>query len=231
MAKDMAAFANALGGVVLIGTSKDDEPLAYPGIPRDFAERLSDGFSDAHARHLSPKPPNVERIIVAIPDSDKVLLAVNVHPFSDQIVGAKTGSNSWRFPVRVGADTNDLEPAMLPLYAAAIRRNIILVGSINPSSDKISLCFRNPTNTQTADPVYYEAGLRDVSVDKNVMVIVLIEDVTRTHQIPLDDIDSVWDSGSGPNPHWIIRVRGHFSGTNSALRKYHSNPTNANIAR
>ena len=67
MAKDMAAFANALGGVILVGTSKDDEPLAYPGVSRDFAERLSDGFADAHARHLSPKPPMIERLILRYP--------------------------------------------------------------------------------------------------------------------------------------------------------------------
>lgn len=81
MAKDMAAFANALGGVILVGTSEDDKPLAYPGVSRDFAERLSDGFADAHAHHLSPKPPTIEPVIVAIPNSDRVLFAVNVHPF------------------------------------------------------------------------------------------------------------------------------------------------------
>lgn len=231
MAKDMAAFANALGGVVLVGTSKDDEPLAYPGIPRDFAERLSDGFSDAHARHLSPKPPAIERVIVAIPDSDKVLFAVNVHPFSDQIIGARTGPNSWRFPVRVGADTNDLEPAMLPLYATPIRRNLILLGNIDSKTDKITICFRNPTNSQTRDPIYYDAGLREILIHKNVVVVALAEDVRRTHSIPLDDIDGVWDSGSDSAPNWIIRVRGHFGGDNPALRKYHSNPTNANVGR
>jgi hypothetical protein len=81
MAKDMAAFANAFGGVILVGTSKDDEPLAYPGISRDFAERLSDGFADAHARHLSPKPPMIERLILRYPIATRSSLRSTCTPF------------------------------------------------------------------------------------------------------------------------------------------------------
>jgi hypothetical protein len=230
MAKDMAAFANALGGVILVGTSKDDEPLAYPGISRDFANRLSDGFADAHARHLSPKPPTIERLILQIPHNNNVMFVVNVQPFADQIVAAKIDRDSWRFPVRVGTDTNYLEPAMLPLYATAIRRNAILLGGINPNTDKVQICFRNPTSTSTRDPIYYDAALRDVLITRNVVVITLTEDVSRTHRIPLDDVDGVWDSGTDSNPVWIVRVLGHFSGDNAARRKYHSNPRNARIS-
>src|SRR5262245_22773017 len=41
MAKDIAAFANGLGGVVLVGSTRDDQALGYPGLRRPFAEQLS----------------------------------------------------------------------------------------------------------------------------------------------------------------------------------------------
>lgn len=119
---------------------------------------------------------------------------------------------------------------MLPLYATPIRRNLILLGNINPKSDGIKICFR-PWSTSTRDPVYYDAGLREILVERNVVTIVLTEDVRCLHRIPLDDIDTIWDSGTDSTPSWIMRVLGHFSGDNPSQRKYHSNPRNANMGR
>lgn len=231
MAKDIAAFANALGGVILIGTSRDHEPLGYPGISRDFAERLSTAFDDTHARHLSPKPPVVEREIFRAPDSGQFMLAVNVYPFADQIVGARVSPNVWRFPVRVGANTNDLEPAMLPLYTTSIRRNAILLGNIDSAKDGIRVSARNPSNHWESNPFYWDAKIVDIVLPRNILVL----DVSLTSgsapircQIPLDDVECVWDSGYPNPPVWIVRVLGHFDSTN---RKYHSNPSNAAVAR
>ncbi len=226
MAKDMAAFANALGGVILIGTSRDGDPLAYPGIARTYADQLSDRFADTHARHLSPKPPIIERIIFDAPASGTVLLAVNVHPFADQIVGARVDTNVWRFPIRVGADTNDLEPAMLPLYASAVRRNIILLENIDRARDKVRICFRNPRNTTNAQPSYLAAKIHSIDISKNVLVVTLENESDTYHRIPLDDIECVWDSAHN-YADWVVRVLGHFGG--DARREYHSNPSNTTM--
>jgi hypothetical protein len=231
MAKDIAAFANAFGGVILIGTSRDEDPLDYPGISRDFADKLSNAFDDTHAKHLSPKPPIVERHIFPAPHTGQFMLAVNVHPFADQIVGARVNTNVWRFPVRVGAQTNDLEPAMLPLYTSSIRRKIILLASIDPSKDTTKICARYPGNQLDVNPVYLDARIYEIVVPKNLLLAYV---TLGTHsapamcQIPLDDIDCIWDSGY-PNPAiWIIRVLGHFD---TSMKRYHSNPSNATIAR
>ena len=237
MAKDIAAFANALGGVILIGTSKDDQPLTYPGIPRELAERIWEGFADAHARHLSPKPPGIEHLIFPLPGSERVMLAVNVQPFADQIVGARVDQHvwvfpehkiaAWRFPVRVGVDTSFLEPAMLPLYTTSVRRNLILLGNIDLQHDEISICFRTPTNNSSRDPLYWKAVLRNIIIEKNVVTVSLEEQLDIAHRIPIDDIDCIWDSGARGKPEWVVRVLGHFSGDQPARRTYHSNPSNA----
>lgn len=229
MAKDMAAFANALGGVVLIGTSRDDEPLAYPGMAPDFAERLLEGFADAQVRHLSPSPPVVERKIFDAPNARAagfVLLAVNVHPFAEQIVGARVAPNVWRFPVRVGADTNFLEPSMLPLYTNAVRRNTLLLERIDWSRDTVELCIRHPRNQTSAEPSYVRASIHSLDVTKNTVVVTLQNESTTFHRIPLDDVDCVWERGTpGGVSAWVIRLLGHFDG-NGGQRRYHSNPRN-----
>lgn len=236
----MAAFANTLGGVILIGTSKDDERLDYPGIPLDVAERLSEGFADAHARHLSPKPPTIERVIVPLPGTDRVMLAINVHAFSDSIVGAKVKQDiwvfperevsAWRFPVRVGVDTNFLEPAMLPLYSATVRRHVVLLGTIDQHNSNVEICFRNPSNKQTKEPLHWRITKFHVIMNRNVLVIHLEEAPAHEHRVPLDDIDCVWDSGTYESPRWRIRVLGMFGGDNPGSRRYHSNPSNATFA-
>lgn len=232
MAKDIAAFANALGGVLLIGTTKDDEPLGYPGLRRDFAETLSDAFADAHARHLSPKPPVVERAIFDAPDAKApgfVLLAINVHPFAEQLVGARVDTDVWRFPVRVGVDTNYLEPAMLPLYTTAVRRNTLLLERIDWAKDRVQLCIRHPRNQTNAEPSYLRATIEKLDVTRNTVVITLENESTTFHRIPLDDVDCVWESGTpGVISEWVVRLLGHFDGA-GAQRRYHSNPRNTVI--
>jgi predicted HTH transcriptional regulator len=75
-AKDMATFANAFGGVVLIGTKSADGVLTHPGISRSHAARMAEVYEQA-AKDLCSPPPIVCPNIVQIPDNDHVLLAVN----------------------------------------------------------------------------------------------------------------------------------------------------------
>ena len=142
MAKDMAAFANALGGAIIIGTSADNAPLDYPGLPRAFAETLANEFDLTLRSDLSPKP-SVEPVIVDSPLANgNVVLAINVYPYPDQVVGAGWDADVWRFPVRTGSQTTFRDPAMLPLYTAASRRVAILLGGI-PNGEQISVHLSN----------------------------------------------------------------------------------------
>jgi hypothetical protein len=217
MAKDVAAFANAFGGVLLIGTTEDGEPLDYPGAEREFVERLSQAFDDAHGELLSPKP-FIERVLVYAPASDgRVLLAVNVHPFPDQIIGARLDKDGWRFPMRVGARTQFVEPAMLPLYTAEIRRTMILLSGIDPLTGKAQLCHRNPRNQTNPIPSYADVRVAEIDVSQNRATLERVENGGRIY-IPLNDIELVWHNGSA----WVIKVAGFVD----ERCVYHSNPSN-----
>jgi predicted HTH transcriptional regulator len=59
MAKDVAAFANASGGVILVGAIEDRARrivARYSPMERDLAKRVCDAFNHATRDLCSPKP-------------------------------------------------------------------------------------------------------------------------------------------------------------------------------
>ncbi|HEY2515734.1 MAG TPA: ATP-binding protein, partial [Polyangiaceae bacterium] len=57
MAKDVAAFANHLGGTLLIGAKEVDGKIGeYNGVPPELAEKIRTGFSLATKERCSPRP-------------------------------------------------------------------------------------------------------------------------------------------------------------------------------
>jgi hypothetical protein len=201
MAKDMAAFANAMGGAIIIGTTSDDAPLGYPGLPPAFAETLSNEFDLTLRSDLSPKPL-VERCLVDSPLANgNVVLAINVDPYPDQVVGARDGGDSWRFPVRTGAQTTYRDPAMLPLFDARSRRAAILLDRI-PAGALVSVSFQN-----TAGVVINPSGLKTfVGVDSGINVVKL-ENRQQTPHVaewyPLDQVLTVYLSAERV---WRVKI-------------------------
>jgi hypothetical protein len=197
MAKDMAAFANAMGGAIIIGTTADDQPLGYPGLPRGFAENLSNEFDLTLRSDLSPKPL-VERCIVDSPlDNGNVVLAINVHPYSEQVVGARDGAESWRFPVRTGAQTTYRDPAMLPLFDAKSRRAAILLDRIQLGAT-ISIALHNVAGAiNPAGPRIF----RGVDYDINVVKFETQQHVPDWH--PLDQVITVFYGADGV---WRVKI-------------------------
>jgi hypothetical protein len=197
MAKDMAAFANAMGGAIIIGTTADDEPLGYPGLPRAFAEDLSNHYDLTLRSDLSPKP-FVEPLIVDSPLANgNVVLAVNVHPYPDQVVGARGDDPWWRFPVRTGAQTIYRDPAMLPLFDAKSRRATILLDRI-PLGANISIALHNVAGVITAAA---PRVFRGVDYNINVVKFETAQHVPDWH--PLDQVITVFHGADGA---WRVKI-------------------------
>jgi len=76
-AKDVAAFSNAIGGVLLIGAHDKTGHLAYPGIVRQSVKDIQ-GIYEAAAQLCSPSP-----IVDVIPIPARNVVAVNVEPYLD----------------------------------------------------------------------------------------------------------------------------------------------------
>lgn len=218
MAKDIAAFANHLGGVLLIGAHQKGRKVELPGIAADEAERYSLQYRNIARDKCSPSAIVSARII-GIPESQTgALLAVNVEPMPDQIVGAmfyrtnqnneKKSSDAWRFFVRVGEDNKPIKPEHLAMYMnPAMRRKIIHLEAI-PKNVQKRVIWRQSTNSWRDPPENLEVRTLDVDLEHNVVEIARDEGsvATRT-RIPLDDVDAVWESAPDT---WCIRVTGWF---------------------
>jgi predicted HTH transcriptional regulator len=142
-AKDIAAFANRLGGVILVGADceKDKTKLEYVGLERQTTAEVTEIYEKA-ALLCSP-PQNVNVVSLQSPDG-KPLVAINIDPSLDQIVGspvAAKGGNlikgAWRFPVRRGSVTDFVDPHNLAQYMN--RRPAARTSSSIRSHDRTSL--------------------------------------------------------------------------------------------
>lgn len=97
-ARDVAQFANASGGTVIVGAEEDAEVFArYCGLanPALVAERLDNIVK----HHLSPVP--IIEIVVLQPQEDRAILVANIPP-STRVVARHENHRSYEFLIRAG---------------------------------------------------------------------------------------------------------------------------------
>jgi hypothetical protein len=137
-AKDVGAFANHLGGTLLIGAREDDGRLAaYVGLSAVDSAAAVEAYSAAVEQRCLPKPL-VDFEEYGLDDGRKVL-AVNVWP-SLELVGVKVradraaegwGGEAHVFPVRVGSHTTFLRPTEIAMYMTPhVRRAAVLLSKV-----------------------------------------------------------------------------------------------------
>jgi hypothetical protein len=116
-AKDVAAFANHLGGTLLIGAKETAGVVGeYEPLDESTANSIQKGFSQAVRERCSPRPlVNFARV----PCGVGWVLAVNVWPYIGQVVGVRVkadktadgfGDDAYAFPMRTGVDSSYLLP-------------------------------------------------------------------------------------------------------------------------
>jgi hypothetical protein len=194
-AKDVAAFANHLGGTLLIGASEANGRLhGYAGMPAADATTCRDGYSKAVADRCQPRPAVDFEEYEDPNDPTKRVVAINVQP-SLNLVGVKVngdksaegyGGAAYVFPVRSGTDARYLEPGQLAMFMTPqIRRVAVMLARIPVDADVDILGNGSPYNT-TFVSVQEEENLIRVRMPDNMYRI-----------LPLDLVRSVYKNSAG----------------------------------
>lgn len=233
LAKDVAAFANAAGGTIVIGAQENKTTNTLQAwVPMTLADASADkkSIDAAILAHCSPLPTFDPQVIQRTP-TDWVV-AVNVWPYDLLPVGVRLPVDpafgkqwdAWAFFVRSGTQTNILtaeEASMLML--PAVRRTIILLGTIPVGKKQgVSVHFQMPQMTPvSAQSKVSYLDLVDVKPLQNVAIFIAhqvnqpgshpVAHGTHLH-IPLPAIDLVWPLASGS---WAMRIKGQIHSVNN----------------
>ncbi len=211
MAKDVAAFANASGGVILVGGCEVRGTLSlYKAVPRAEVPRIKDTYEMAVRDHCSPVPI-VDVVPIPLTDGSGSVVAVNVLPFPGAVVGVlwgKGGVPTFSFPLRVASQTKWLRPEQIPMLTIPdLRRKIILLDAI-PADErsKVDLVERRGDQPRMSKPRHVSLD----SIDPLGGSVTVSErgasGDTMSFTIPVDAIDLVWKSRG----RWLISFRGQL---------------------
>ena len=195
LAKDVAAFANHLGGTLLIGAQENKGQLvSYIGMTPAEAGDVRDKFSKAVKDRCQP-PPLVDFAEYDHPDDNtQRIVAVNVWP-SLQLVGVKVAANkdkegyggdAFTFPLRSGTDATYLTPVQIPMYMTPQVRRIVVMLSKVPIGAEVRITFpaRNHEFVSVLEAVVEEENVARFKTREG----------TPAPAIPLDCITTVYES-------------------------------------
>lgn len=223
-AKDIAAFANVNGGIILIGAIEDKNSgllVSYKPLSEEDAREAQKSYEAANQDLCSPVPIVDTRIIRIV---GGCVLAVTVSPFPGQVVGIKVisdkqthgkGLTTWAFPIRQGTQTDYLRPEHTAMLMSAKTRIIAIGLSRIPLRQGVSirLCYRAVIGTPLAIPaettIYARAEFHECRVIEN-RVLLYVENPNQREMspvnIPLDAIQSVWQGANSYQ--WDIALGG-----------------------
>lgn len=205
-AKDVAAFANHLGGCILIGASEHKGQLAkYVGLTQAEAGKVRDEYSKAVAQRCQP-PPTVDFEEYEDPtDSTKRIVAINVWP-SLNLIGVKInttkdtegwGGPAYAYPVRSGTDATYLQPVQLPMYITPqVRRIAVMMSRIQKGA--IVQLIETRLDNSKIDKAYIFDGVEE---EANLVRFQTRDGTPTSLHVPLDRILSVYE---GPDSVWRV---------------------------
>lgn len=209
LATDLAAFANAAGGVLLVGAKENPPGVLEQYVTVDHATAMQVVEAYQRATKLcSPKPVFDAR---PLPLDAGFVVAVNVEPYAAPPIGVaqpnQAGEKWWACPVRRGNATHNLRPEELATIMEPRHRRISLVlqriapapGDPHP---KVQVLARAMTG---------QHFLWVMRVEAEASLLVLRRDTSQYDcYVPLDLVEAVWRHGV--QGHLMISVRGRFQG-------------------
>jgi Putative DNA-binding domain len=217
LAKDIAAFANALGGTVLVGAVEDRRRATlgcYKPIQRlEDAEKLKRAYELAITQRCVPQPvAEVVRI-----ETDPTVhptghvVAVNVYAAANAPIGVRwdqSGSQSFAFPLRTATQAYFMPPTEIAmLMVPQVRRVAVLLEKI-PQNERSDMEIQH--STPQGAPLSFTANFRGIDDDLTTATFGSTSGPLATSTIPLDKITAVWRRD---DRHWYISVDGFLSGS------------------
>jgi hypothetical protein len=207
MAKDIAAFANHLGGTLLIGAIEQGEVLRqYHGVPSKITGQVITDYQTAVANRCWPRPVIDPELYQHPSDSTKNIIALNVQPSLDlvsvSLKGDKAfegyGGDAYVFPVRSGNLTRYLIPGQIAMFMTPqIRRVAVMIARI-PSHATVNIVEeRINTFKGTRTLQSHERRFVTLSEEDNLVTFLDAAPSEAAHHIPLDLIRSVYRDANG----------------------------------
>jgi len=188
-ARDVASFANHLGGTLLIGAHEQNGGVgAYSPMTQKQAQQARDMYSKAVTERCRPKPLFDFEMFQS---DGGFVLAVNVWP-STVLIGVIVkvhkpdegyGGESFVFPVRVGSDTDPhIEPEKLAMYMLPeVRRNFILIS-------RIAVGERVEVEVQHLAGSHRDIAVSFTGVDYDSNLVIF----SGGNEFPLDQVQTVY---------------------------------------
>lgn len=212
-AKDMAAFANAYGGALLVGVAEKADNYERCLLALSDATTVAKDYEDSARNLLAPRP-HVDPVVVSFPgDDQKAVVAVNVAPFAGQLVGARiAGTEGWRFPIRTASrHTTYIDPEKAMIYADPRTRKAAILLEALPDNAKLLVhvrTLRDDGGTPVVGSDVFEGEL--AMVDAHANTIEAWVDYERENRAlilaPLEDVEAVWRS----RQQWAVRFAGYI---------------------
>jgi hypothetical protein len=224
LAKDVAMFANAAGGVVLIGAAENGTTgvlQAYHPVSDADAKDIADAFGDAVANRCHPAP-----LIEAVPiqQLNGYVVAVNIAAFPGQPVGVRIkgdrsdgfGGDAFVFPLRIARRCDFITPEQLPmLMLPAIRHAAIRLSQIPQGA---------PMGLRIANGTVYQCSELQVDIHSSTVTLKMASGTTLT--LPIEAVGPVWLQNADTLI-WLIQVIGTLRSADRADGKtyYQYGPT------
>ncbi len=221
VAKDVAAFANASGGVLIYGADPDGLKLKqYRGPPQADAELWVKRVDEIVQQRCAP-PPIIEPRAMSDPEGKSWVVVVNAHPSTGQAVGVRVlakddewldpetgkparqvkGEDAFLFPMRAGEGTRWLNPEQIAmLMIPKLRRAIAQLREIGRKTAFVRF------DEGTANHRYIPGGGQENHVEmdelRNYLKLTPITDHNHPWVGPIDAVHAVW---AEPKPDGDVR--------------------------
>ncbi|MBS2033276.1 MAG: ATP-binding protein [Deltaproteobacteria bacterium] len=196
-AKDVAAFANHLGGTILVGAIEVAGRLdSFRPLAAADASDVRVAYSKAVTDFCSPRPRWAASEF-AVPGG--LVVAINVWPHPG-VVGVRTtaakqsgyGGDAWVYPVRTGVDASYIIPEQLPMF-------------MDPRIRRAAVMLHGTVGSQVVVRAPWGSGYRDMrgkmdSIDEGKNTFWLAEvtqpDSGGSQSFPIDAVRTVYWANS-----------------------------------
>lgn len=205
-AKDVAAFANHLGGCILVGAQERAGQLAaYVGLTPTEAGEVRNDYSKAVTQRCQP-PPNLEFEEYPDPTNpSKRVVAINVLP-SLNLIGVRIatdkpnegfGGPAFVYPIRSGTDATYLQPVQLPMYITPQVRRIAVMLSRIALGAKVQVIEARLDNSKVENAFLFDG----IAEEENLAKFKTIGASPSPLHVPLDRILTVYQ---GQDSSWRV---------------------------